>query len=113
MSQEIPATRIPAANPNLDVLLDIELPVSLRFGGTHLTLGEVVSLEPGSMIEFNRALDDPVEMRVNGRVVAFGQVVSAQGNYAIKITEVASPLDRLDPKSRFVPDANAWGGSKR
>jgi len=96
--------RLPVSNPDLGVLLDIELPVSLRFGGARLPLGEVMALEGGSLIEFNRALDDPVEVRVNGRVVAFGHVVSVQGNYAIKITEVASPLDRLDTTSRLVPD---------
>jgi flagellar motor switch protein FliN/FliY len=81
-------------NASLDVLLDIELPVTLRFGGTSMALGEVMALASGSVIEFDRGLNDPVEMMVNGRVVAHGEVVTVQGNYGIKITGVASHLDR-------------------
>jgi flagellar motor switch protein FliN/FliY len=102
MSQDSQPDCAQVSNPNLEVLLDIELPVSLHFGGTRLPLGEVLALESGSLIEFNRALDDPVELRVNGRLVAYGNVVSVQGNYAIKITEVASALDRLDTTSHVV-----------
>ena len=103
MSQDSQAGRGQATNPDLDVLLDIELPVTLRFGDTSLSLGEVTALTSGSLIEFNRALDDPVEVRVNGRVVAHGQVVTVQGNYGIKITEVANRFERLDTTSRLVP----------
>ncbi|MGP8243205.1 MAG: FliM/FliN family flagellar motor switch protein [Bryobacteraceae bacterium] len=110
MSQDSQPGRGPASNPALDVLLDIELPVSLRFGGASLSLGEVMALTGGSLIEFNRALDDPVEVRVNGRVVAHGQVVTVQGNYGIKITEVANRLERLDTTSRLVPDGNRRSG---
>jgi len=92
------------SNPAMDVLLDIELPVTLRFGGTSLSLGEVMALAGGSVIEFNRAPDDPVEVLVNGRVVAHGQVVTVQGNYGIKIAEVASRRERLNTTSRVAPD---------
>ena len=91
-----------ASTPTLDVLLDIELPVTLRFGGASLSLGEVMALASGSVIEFNRALDDPVEVLVNGRVVAHGQVVTVQGNYGIKIAEVASRRERLNTTSPLV-----------
>jgi flagellar motor switch protein FliN/FliY len=103
MSQDSQAGRGQVTNPDLDVLLDIELPVTLRFGDTSLSLGEVMALTSGSLIEFNRALDDPVEVRVNGRVVAHGQVVTVQGNYGIRITEVANRFERLDTTSRLVP----------
>ena len=103
MSQDSQPGRGQASNPALDVLLDIELPVTLRFGGTSLSLGEVMALESGSLIEFNRAPDDPVEVQVNGRVVAHGKVVTVQGNYALKITEVANRFERLDTTARIVP----------
>jgi len=103
MSQDSQPGRGRAANPSLDVLLDIELPLTLRFGGASLSLGEVMALTSGSLIEFNRALDDPVELRVNGRVVAHGTVVTVQGNYGIKITEVANRFERLDTASAHLP----------
>ena len=102
MSQDSQDGHGQASNPTLDVLLDIELPVTLRFGGASLSLGEVMALASGSVIEFNRALDDPVEVLVNGRVVAHGQVVTVQGNYGIKIAEVASRRERLNTTSPLV-----------
>ena len=83
------------SNPAMDVLLDIELPVTLRFGGTSLSLGEVMALAGGSVIEFNRAPDDPVEVLVNHCLIARGEVVVVEGNYGIRIQEIASRQDRL------------------
>jgi flagellar motor switch protein FliN/FliY len=90
----------------LDVLLDIELPVTLRFGRTHMVLGEVLALGSGSVVEFDRAVDEPVEVLVNGRVVARGETVMVQGNYAVRVSEIASRSERLDstsPTLRNVP----------
>ena len=104
MSQDSQSGRGRAANPSLDMLLDIELPLTLRLGGASLSLGEVMALTSGSLVEFNHGLDDPVEVRVNGRIVAHGQVVTVQGNYGIKIAEVASRRERLNTTSRVAPD---------
>jgi flagellar motor switch protein FliN/FliY len=83
----------------LDVLLDIELPVTLRFGRTRMLLGEVMALGAGSVIEFDRAVDEPVEVLVNGRVVARGETVMVQGSYAVRVSEIASRSERLDSTS--------------
>jgi flagellar motor switch protein FliN/FliY len=87
------------ADPKLDVLLDIELPVTLRFGRTQMLLGEVMALGSGSVIEFDRAVDEPVEVLVNGRVIARGETVMVQGNYAVRVSEIASRRERLDSTS--------------
>jgi len=79
-----------------DVLLDVELPLTIRFGSTDLTFGEIMGLETGSLVEFDRAPDEPVEVLVNGRVVARGEIVMVQGNYGVRITEIASRRDRLN-----------------
>ena len=84
-----------AMNSKLDVLLDIELPVTLRFGRTQMLLGEVMALGTGSVIEFDRAVTEPVEVLVNGRVVARGEAVMVQGNYGVRISEIASRGERL------------------
>jgi flagellar motor switch protein FliN/FliY len=80
----------------LDVLLDIELPVTVRFGRTQMTLEQVVSLKAGSIVEFDRRTDEPVEVLVNGRVVARGEAVLVQGNYGVRISQIASRRERLE-----------------
>ena len=88
----------PLAGPpprNLDVVLDIELPITVRFGETQMTLESLARLGPGSMIDLERSPDDPVDLLVNGRLVARGQVVVVSGCYGVRVNEVVSPADRL------------------
>lgn len=80
---------------NLDVVLDIELPITVRFGETQMTLESLARLGPGSMIDLSRSPDDPVDLLVNGRLVARGQVVVVSGCYGVRVSEVVSPADRL------------------
>jgi len=77
-----PARGVPE---NLDVILDIELPMSVRFGQTEMTLEALTRLGPGSVIDLGRPPDDPVEVLVNGRAVARGEVVVVAGNYGVRI----------------------------
>lgn len=83
-----------AASP-MDLLLDVELPVSVSFGRTRLPLEDLLKLGAGSVIELGRNIDDPVELIVNNRVVALGEVVVVDGNYGVRIQQVASRADRL------------------
>src|SRR5438093_2867177 len=73
---------------NLAVLMDVQLPVSIRFGETEMVLEEVVTLGVGSVIELNSGIDQPVELVVNNRVLARGDVVTIDGFYGIRITEI-------------------------
>lgn len=93
-----PAPMAAMASPpprNLDVVLDIELPITVRFGETQMTLESLARLGPGSMIDLARSPDDPVDLLVNGRLVARGQVVVVSGCYGVRVNEVVSPADRL------------------
>lgn len=92
-----PAVLPPAALPprNLDVVLDIELPITVRFGETQMSLENLARLGPGSMIDLARSPDDPVDLLVNGHLVARGQVVVVAGCYGVRVNEVVSPADRL------------------
>jgi len=83
------------ASPTLDLLLDVELPVSISFGKTQLCLQDVLKLTTGSIVELNRAIDEPVEILVNHCLVARGEVVVVDGNYGIRIQQIASRSDRL------------------
>jgi flagellar motor switch protein FliN len=91
-SSSAPTAPVP---PNLDVILDIDLPLSVRFGQTDLSLESLTRLGPGSVIDLGRSPDDPVEVLVNGRLVARAEVVVVGGNYGVRITEVVSPADRV------------------
>jgi flagellar motor switch protein FliN/FliY len=80
---------------NLAVLLDVQLPVSIRFGETEMVLEEIVKLGVGSVIELNSGLDQPVELVVNNRILARGEVVTVDGFYGIRITEITSAGERF------------------
>lgn len=80
---------------NLDVILDIDLPLAVRFGETEMTLEALTKLGPGSMIDLGRSPDDPVEVLVNGKLVARAEVVVVAGNYGVRIIEIMSAADRL------------------
>jgi len=89
------AAQASAAPTNLDLLLDIELDASLRFGQCEMILREILELRPGSVVELNREIQEPAELLVAGRVVARGDVVIVDGSYGLRITDIAQPEQRL------------------
>jgi flagellar motor switch protein FliN/FliY len=72
------------------------MPLTVRFGQAILTLDALGRLAPGSLVELSRQPDDPVEILINGRLVARGEVVVVAGNYGVRVTEVASAADRIN-----------------
>lgn len=90
-----PPAPVPGTHRNMDVVLDLELPITVRFGETRLTLDALARLGAGSLIDLERAPDDPVDLLVNGRLVARGEVVVVAGCYGVRIREVVSAADRL------------------
>ncbi|HVW07867.1 MAG TPA: FliM/FliN family flagellar motor switch protein [Bryobacteraceae bacterium] len=80
---------------NLDMLMDIELPIMLRFGSTRMALRDIAGLSSGSIIEFDRGVDEPVEVMLNDHVVARGEAVMVKGAYGVRISEIASRRERL------------------
>jgi len=78
----------------LDVIMDIDLPLVVRFGRTELPLKTLASLGPGSVIDLGRAPDDPVDVLISNRVVARGEVVIVAGNYGVRVHDVVSPAER-------------------
>lgn len=79
----------------LDLLLDVELDVTLRFGGRQMLLHDVLELAPSSVLELDRHIDDPVELLVGGKVVAWGEVVVVDGNYGLRITRLVHRKERM------------------
>jgi len=82
----------PTIDPtNLSLMLDVELNVLLRFGQRQLTLREVLDLKSGSVIELDRRVDEPVELLLDGRVIARGEAAIVDGNYGLRVTEIVRP----------------------
>jgi flagellar motor switch protein FliN/FliY len=81
--------------PNIDMLLDLELPIVVRFGSRQMPLAEVLETGPGTVIELDKAADAPVELFVNNKLLAKGDVVALDGYYGVRITEVISAADRV------------------
>jgi flagellar motor switch protein FliN/FliY len=86
-----PAPAPTSARPSLDVILDIDLPLTIRFGKTEMPLRLIAALGPGSVIDLGRSPDDPVDVLVSNQLVARGEVVIVGGNYGVRITDVISP----------------------
>ena len=79
-----------------ELLLDVELEASLRFGCREMPLGELLELGPGDVVQLDRHVSDPVDLIVGDKIVARGDVVLVNGNFGLRVTEVAAPKKRLE-----------------
>jgi flagellar motor switch protein FliN/FliY len=86
------AKKAPIDPANLQLVMDVELNVSLRFGQCQLPLRDVLDLASGSVIELDRDVDDPVELLLDGKVIARGEAVIVDGNYGLRVTEIPEPI---------------------
>ncbi|HLW89260.1 MAG TPA: flagellar motor switch protein FliN [Terriglobales bacterium] len=74
----------------LGLLMDVELAMTLRFGGRQLSLREILEFCPGTVVELDRQVDEPVDLLLHGKLVARGEVVVVDGNYGLRVTEVVA-----------------------
>jgi flagellar motor switch protein FliN/FliY len=72
------------------------MPVTVRIASAQMTFGDVLGLNTGSLVTLDRTTEEPVDVLVNGRVVAHGEMVMVQGNYGVRITEIVSRRERID-----------------
>ena len=79
-----------------DLLMEIELDATLQFGSRELQLKDVLALSMGDVLELDRQVNEPVDLVVGDRIVARGEVVIVEGNFALLVTEVAAPQLRLE-----------------
>lgn len=79
-----------------ELLLDVELEATLRFGCREMPLGEILELGPGDVVQLDRQVSDPVDLIVGDKIVARGDVVLVNGNFGLRVTEVAAPRKRLE-----------------
>ena len=95
LAPQVAAPAQPQPASALELLYDVELPVSVSFGRAHLPVKEVLKLTSGSIVELNRGIAEPVEVIVNNCVIARGEVVVVEGNYGVRILEIVSRTERL------------------
>ena len=70
------------------MLLDVQIPVSVEVGRTEMSLDAILDLVPGSVVTLDKKAEEPVDLRVNGKLVARGEVVLVEDVYGIRITQI-------------------------
>ena len=82
-------------NPDLDVILDIPVSLSMEVGSTEIAIRNLLQLSQGSVIELDRMAGEPLDVRVNGTLIAHGEVVVVNDRFGIRLTDVVSPSERI------------------
>ncbi len=80
---------------NMDLLLDVHIPVLVELGKTEMLMREVLALTPGAIIELDTMAGEPVRITVRGKIIAYGEVVVVDENFGVRITRIASTQDRI------------------
>lgn len=82
-------------NPDLDVILDIPVTIAMEVGSTSITIRNLLQLNQGSVIELDRLAGEPLDVLVNGTLIAHGEVVVVNEKFGIRMTDVISPAERI------------------
>jgi flagellar motor switch protein FliN len=88
----------PAGSPssqNIDLLMDVDLPISIELGRTKMSIADILAIGPGSVVELNKLAGEPVDLLVNHKVIARGEVVVVDENFGLRITQLMNPEERL------------------
>ena len=81
---------------NLDLLLDVEIAISVEVGRAQMSLENVLKLVPGSVIALDKKAEEPVDLRVNGKLVARGEVVLVDDVYGLRVTQIVDAAGRIE-----------------
>lgn len=81
--------------PGMDLLLDVTLPVSVELGKTKMTIKEVLSMSPGTVIELDRAAGETVDVLVSGKVIGKGEVVVVEEKFGVRISELVNRVEGI------------------
>jgi flagellar motor switch protein FliN len=95
LPEQLSATEPQNLPSNLNLILDVQLDATIRFGEKEMLLKEVFALMPGSVVELDQLVNERAELRVAGRLVAKGEVIVVDGNFGLRVQEVVSPAQRV------------------
>jgi flagellar motor switch protein FliN/FliY len=93
---------LPGQQPNeagvhsLDFILDIPLKVTVELGRTKMSIRDILQLAQGSVVELSKFAGEPLEVLVNDRLVARGEVVTVNDKFGIRLTDILSPMERIE-----------------
>ncbi|TCK07075.1 flagellar motor switch protein FliN [Marinobacterium mangrovicola] len=82
-------------DPKLDVILDVPVRMTMEVGGTEIPIRNLLQLNQGSVIELDRVAGEPLDVKINGTLIAHGEVVVVNDRYGIRLTDVISPQERI------------------
>jgi flagellar motor switch protein FliN/FliY len=85
---------------NIDLLHDVELNISIELGRTHMIVEDVLRLAEGSVVELDKLAGDPVDVYVNGRLVARGEVLVLNDNFCVRISEIIASVEEIADEAR-------------
>jgi len=97
--RDLPTSAVTGVLGNLELVKDVKMDVTVELGRTNLPLKEVLQLGDESIIKLERLAGEPVDLLVNGRLIAQGEVVVIGGNFGVKITQVHKPQQTSDMSS--------------
>ena len=80
---------------NLDALMDVQVNLSVEIGRSKLAIKDLIQLSPGSVVELDRMVEEPLDLMVNGTLIARGEVVVVDGQFGLRLIDVVSPAERL------------------
>jgi flagellar motor switch protein FliN len=80
---------------NLDALMDVSVTLSVEIGRSKLPIKQLISLNQGSVVELERGVNDPLDLMVNGTLIARGEVVVVDGQFGLRLIDIVSPSERL------------------
>lgn len=84
-----------AGGSNINMLLDIQIPILVELGKTEMEMREVLALSPGSIIELDSLAGEPVKITIRDKIIAYGEVVVVDENFGVKITKIINPQERI------------------
>ena len=82
-------------DPKLELLYDLQLPISIELGRTNMLIRDILRLGRGSVVEFDKLVSEPVDVLINGKKVAEGEVVVIDKHFGIRVTTLIDPSDRI------------------
>ncbi len=94
-AERVPLDGIDGQDVNLDMILDVPVTLAMEVGRTRISIRNLLQLNQGSVVELDRAAGEPLDVFVNGTLVAHGEVVVINEKFGIRLTDVISPAERV------------------
>lgn len=95
-SSESKIIKIEGELKNINLIMDVRLPIRVRIGNKKMLLKDVLTMDIGSVVELNQLANDPLEILIGDKRVAYGEVVIVDGNFGVQITEIGTKKERLE-----------------